>query len=65
MVRKRRTHKYRKAEGEALIAQHLLERKFEPGAINRVWERDITYASGANRAGRIWLSSWTCTRAAL
>ena len=47
MVRKRRTHKYRKAEGEALIAQHLLERKFEPGAINRVWERDITYASGA------------------
>src|SRR6187402_3966027 len=32
-VRKRRTHRYRKAEGEAQVAQHLLERKFEPGAI--------------------------------
>jgi putative transposase len=43
VVRKRRTHKYRKAEGEAHIAQNLLERKFEPGAVNRVWAGDITY----------------------
>ena len=43
VVRKRRTHKYRKAEGEAHIAPNLLERKFEPGAINRVWAGDITY----------------------
>ena len=49
MVRKRRTHKYRKAEGEALIAQHLLERKFEPGAINRVWAGDITYVWSKQR----------------
>ena len=42
-VRKRRTHRYRKAEGEAQVAQHLLERKFEPGAINRVWAGDVTY----------------------
>ena len=43
VVRKRRTHRYRKAEGEAHVAQHLLERKFEPGAINRVWAGDVTY----------------------
>jgi putative transposase len=42
-VSKRRTHRYRKAEGEAHIASNLLERKFEPGAINRVWAGDITY----------------------
>ena len=33
-VARRRTHRYRKAEGEALIAPNLLERQFEPGAIN-------------------------------
>lgn len=49
VVRKRRTHKYRKAEGEALIAQNLLERKFEPGAINRVWAGDITYVWSKQR----------------
>ena len=38
-----RTHRYRKAEGEALVAPNLLERRFEPGAINRVWAGDITY----------------------
>ncbi len=43
VVRKRRTHKYRKAEGETHIAPNLLERKFEPEAINRVWAGDITY----------------------
>lgn len=40
---KRRTHRYRKAEGEAHIASNLLDRKFEPGAINRVWAGDVTY----------------------
>jgi transposase InsO family protein len=43
VVRKRRTHRYRKAEGEAHIASNLLDRKFEPGAINRVWAGDVTY----------------------
>jgi transposase InsO family protein len=42
-VARRRTHRYRKAEGEALVAPNLLERRFEPGAINRVWAGDITY----------------------
>jgi putative transposase len=34
---RRRTHRYLKAEGEALIAPNLLERQFELGATNRVW----------------------------
>lgn len=42
-VARRRTHRYRKAEGDALVAPNLLERRFEPGAINRVWAGDITY----------------------
>jgi putative transposase len=42
-VARRRTHRYRRAEGEALVAPNLLERQFEPGAINRVWAGDITY----------------------
>ena len=42
-VSKHRTPRYRKAEGEAHIASNLLERRFEPGAINRVWAGDITY----------------------
>jgi putative transposase len=42
-VARRRTHRYRKAEGEALVAPNLLERRFDPGAINRVWAGDITY----------------------
>ncbi len=42
-VARRRTHRYRKAEGEVLIAPNLLERRFDPGAINRVWAGDITY----------------------
>jgi putative transposase len=31
-VARRRTHRYRKAEGDALVAPNLLERRFEPGA---------------------------------
>ncbi len=42
-VTRRRTHRYRKAEGEALVAPNLLERRFDPGAVNRVWAGDITY----------------------
>ena len=42
-VARRRTHRYRKGEGEALVAPNLLERRFDPGAINRVWAGDITY----------------------
>jgi len=42
-VSKPRTHRYRKVEGEAHIASNLLDRRFEPGAINRVWAGDITY----------------------
>jgi putative transposase len=42
-VARRRTHRYRKAEGEALIAPNLLERQFDPDARNRVWAGDITY----------------------
>jgi putative transposase len=42
-VARRRTHRYRRAEGEALVAPNRLERQFEPGAINRVWAGDITY----------------------
>ena len=42
-VARRRTHRYRKAEGEALVAPNLLERRFDPGAVNRVWAGDITY----------------------
>jgi putative transposase len=42
-VRKQRSHRYRKANGEALIAPNLLARQFEPGAINLIWAGDITY----------------------
>jgi putative transposase len=42
-VTRRRTHRYRKAEGEALVAPNLLDRRFDPGAVNRVWAGDITY----------------------
>ena len=42
-VARRRTHRYRKAEGEALVAPNLLERRFDPDAANRVWAGDITY----------------------
>nr|WP_321927963.1 DDE-type integrase/transposase/recombinase [Paraburkholderia guartelaensis] len=42
-VTRRRTHRYRQAKGEALVAPNLLERRFDPGAINRVWAGDITY----------------------
>src|SRR5262249_7521551 len=42
-VARRRTHRYRKAEGEALIAPNRLDRQFDPDAPNRVWAGDITY----------------------
>jgi putative transposase len=42
-VTRRRTHRYRRADGEALVAPNLLERRFQPPAINQVWAGDITY----------------------
>ncbi|WP_259461555.1 IS3 family transposase [Paraburkholderia fungorum] len=42
-VARRRTHRYRKTDGEALVAPNLLERRFEPSSINQVWAGDITY----------------------
>ena len=42
-VARRRTHRYRKADGDALVAPNLLERRFEPPSINQVWAGDITY----------------------
>jgi putative transposase len=43
VVARRRTHRYRKAEGEALVAPNLLDRRFKAPAINQVWAGDITY----------------------
>jgi putative transposase len=43
VVARRRTHRYRKAEGDALVAPNRLDRQFAPGAVNRVWAGDITY----------------------
>lgn len=42
-VARGRTHRYRKADGEALVAPNLLERRFEPPSINQIWAGDITY----------------------
>jgi putative transposase len=53
-VARRRTHRYRKAEGEALVAPDLLERQFESGAINRVWAGDITYGTPSQRSPPAW-----------
>ncbi|MFM0270728.1 IS3 family transposase [Paraburkholderia aspalathi] len=42
-VTRQRTHRYSKANGEALVAPNLLARNFEPPSINQVWAGDITY----------------------
>ncbi len=42
-VIRRRTHRYRKADGEAIVAPNLLERRFGPEESDRVWAGDITY----------------------
>ena len=43
VVTRKRTHRYQKRNGEALVAPNLLERKFKPASINQVWAGDITY----------------------
>jgi putative transposase len=44
-VRRTRTHRYAKANGEALLAPNLLERNFEQDKPDQVWAGDITYVS--------------------
>lgn len=43
VVTRKRTHRYQKSNGEALVAPNLLARNFEPPSINQVWAGDITY----------------------
>lgn len=40
--RQRRRHQYRSRGVEAFVAKNLLERNFEPTAINQVWCGDVT-----------------------
>ncbi|KWV78192.1 Integrase core domain protein [Pseudomonas fluorescens] len=40
--RQRRRHQYRSRGVEAFVAKNLLERNFEPAAINQVWCGDVT-----------------------
>jgi putative transposase len=47
----RRPHKYRSSGVEALVAPHVLKRKFDVEAPNTVWCGDVTYI----RAGTRWL----------
>jgi putative transposase len=53
-VTRRRTHRYRRADGEALVAPNLLERRFQPPAINQVWAGDITYGTPSQRSPPVW-----------
>ena len=47
----RRPHKYKSPGAEALVAPHLLKRKFDVEAPNTVWCGDVTYI----KAGTRWL----------
>ena len=41
--RQRRRHKYKSPGVEALVAPHVLKRKFDVTAVNQVWCGDVTY----------------------
>ncbi|MFL9907335.1 IS3 family transposase [Paraburkholderia sp. RL17-337-BIB-A] len=43
VVTRKRTHRYPKSNEQAQVVPNLLDRNFEPPAINQVWAGDITY----------------------
>ncbi len=56
--RQRRRHKYKSPGVEALVAPHVLKRKFDVTAMNQVWCGDVTYIKVEN-GGCISLQFWT------
>ncbi|WP_225924373.1 hypothetical protein [Pseudomonas khavaziana] len=46
--RQRRRHKYKSPGVEALVAPHMLKRKFDVTAVNQVWCGDVTYIRSAS-----------------
>ncbi|MGO0702595.1 IS3 family transposase [Pseudomonas paracarnis] len=58
--RQRRRHKYKSPGVEALVAPHVLKRKFDVTAVNQVWCGDVTYTRSASD-GCTSLPFWICT----